>query len=502
MTVTTPNYTVEIFARSDVSTPVATLDALLAATFADMRKGPGTVEVTVRNADNAAIIADRLLRISIRGVPAVCAILDVPNVVTVDKAGDDALRTTAKGTGHLALWAEGRVLPPYSDRLAAGETLRPKVLDRLMDYRDPAFDPTGIFSPATVIRTQGNDPVPSEWRSGPDSVGVWTSDGDDAPAELRWFRSQQPGDTGEFVVPDGVSQVAVLLAVDNVGQPYLDGMHLTAEPGAATTSTIIVDVTPGYHLLAVAGQNLSGSSPNPAWAQLAVHEWVGGTHLGELLCETSTDWLVSDATDPPSWNAVEAMQQLLTENQTLGKLTGLSVTAMGTFPTQTGIVAHVGDDLLAFLKYLNDAGYCDYRMDPGSLELQMWPPTTMGTAQPATLQTPTDATDPLTGNLDHLEFDGEKQTATELLVDYPDGWRLVDATSPSGAEKLGLQRFSATDVSTVDSVGASVLALTASPRAQDHGARGGWHADGRAGRADHRPAQRRQRLLRVRLRPR
>ena len=333
--------------------------------------------------------------------------------------------TTFTGVGLLGLLAEALVYPQRGlDRkpLPAND-------DRYFSWFSPDYEPQWFWPAATPIVTyrelqsmdtwwsNGGVAIPDDWPD-PDAAWIW--------AEGATWQWAPPGDcyfAGEFIVPDGVTNIVVSFVCDNIATLYFDGDNVgDATWGMEDTFALeyYTEVTPGEHYLAAwvqqapdEDQFVGTYTHNPAGMICTVLPANEEEITGPPLYRSDNSWrILAYPAAPPGMTPGMAMWHCIYEAQVgRGSLLGLEITWNdevdsdgNPWPIVGDIGTKIGTDVLTFFKELANT-YVDFAMDPVNLKLHAWVKGMRGAKLPGVELYPVaDPTDPWSGNLAGLTF--------------------------------------------------------------------------------------------------
>lgn len=428
-----PAVSAKVFRHPDYRHPVAGLTALTTWGISDRvnEAGTGSIEVPNSTDDATAVDLDDLVRISIHGRAAFTVSVDEIASKTVLSQEEVGYRTTFSGTGHLGLLHEAVVMP------ARGAGTKPVQEDRRFNWASLDLNDSG-WATATVIAIQSADisinpqwaDTPSGWAD-PSAGWIWARSGTVSAAAVGWCYTRK-----RFTVPPGVSHLAIDATADNGGEVYLDGDLIITMDNFTGIFSALIEVTEGEHLLAISGTNpLDTIAPaNPAGILAAAWSATADGTRGDLLVHTDVTWLIVEYPDhPPGMNVGEVVTILLAEAQADGLLPGWTLSFDADVDTDGqpwadygDIATKVGTDYRTFFLDELCQTYCDMNAQPGGLVLDAYAHDGLGSASTVELHTPTDPTDPRTGNILDLTHTRRSVTASEFLTRWTGGWDLVD----------------------------------------------------------------------------
>lgn len=437
----------KVFRHPDYRIPVLELEDAFERGWREVlnETGSGSFKIPNASAERDELELDDLVRFELDGRALFTMTVPEDDSETIAPGEEHDEVTTFTGPGHVGLTSEAIVMP------ARGADAKPIQIDRLFSWPSPEFDDSG-WRAATELSTVD------------DSVGVWplTFGGTDehqfpdrtalivgpstgsttsAPVGTCYFRSE---------VTIGATVKAVLfVGQDNVVDFYVDGQAFLHADDVRLTSSIQLELSAGAHTFAaqvLSGAQLPPAAPtesNPlglAWALYRADQNGEGVEL--LAHSTGANTKIVEYPDPPpGMTPGEVISIIFEEAQADDLLEGWTLTfdrdvdsAGNPWPVVGDISTKVGNDYRTFILDELASTYVDVRALPGGLVLEAFIRGSMGIETDVELHPPTDPKDPKTGNLTELGHKRKSATATELLVRWPGGWHLVDAT-PIGARK-------------------------------------------------------------------
>jgi hypothetical protein len=339
--------------------------------------------------------------------------------------------TTFSGVGLLGLLAEALV---YPQRGLHRKPL-PNKDDRYFSWFSPDYEAQWFWPTATVIATYGelaggdsywrSLPPPDEWTD-PQAAWIW------APgATTEWAPSGDCYFAADFTVPEGVTNIVLKFACDNIAKVYFDGDNI-GEAEWAMDDTYPLDhyteVTPGEHYIAAWVQNapeepdfVGTYTHNPAGMICTVYPANEEEITGPPIYRSGDDWrILAYPASPPGMTPGMAMWHCIYEaGFGRGTLDGLEITWNdevdtdgNPWPIVGDISTKIGTDILTFFKELA-VTYVDFAMDPANFRMHAWVKGMRGANRtgpdgsptgPVELYPVTDTSDPWSGNLAGLTF--------------------------------------------------------------------------------------------------
>ena len=432
-------------AGATVSAPLVYLEAAAPATLAVRRVhrvSPTVVQATLassyderwidqlNDAGSGSIVLDNddedlgdfgegdMIRFDVHGQPAMMILAREFNQTTV--AGDEEYgeATTISGPGHMAVLDEAVVYP------SRGVEVLPVENDRCFNWAAVPYDDSDWIT-ATSHGAYGDNVV--DWLDG-ETGGYWPFDWPDGGADYIGPNISPIGDAPQgdcyyrkvFTAPGG--RVIIYAGADNVGDLWIDGQKVRelgsidgAESGFAQVDYFVMELSAGDHTLAAHVWNAPddgdpGNNPTMLILSMFEADITGQPTSTVPIINTDNTWLICEYPPyPPGMTPGEVMIVALEEAQARGSLT--AVTPMFTrdvdsdgvpWPETTDIATKVGTDYLTFFAKEMGESYIDLWMAPSGFELYAWVADGRGSTVSVTLHEPTDAGDPLTGNLTAL----------------------------------------------------------------------------------------------------
>lgn len=262
--VTVGPLTLELIDRSAMGFVISALPESFSRSFQDDANDTGTGSFAIDNTDIdiSEVLLERLVNYKVYGNKALTMLIESMHKVDVAEGEEYDQITICTGRGHLALWEEFVLYP------SRGTDSQPVEEDRVFNWTSPTYYDVG-WKYAKPISRYGSSPyyhkadghAPFEW---PDHGAYWIwAKGTTswwAPPGVCYFRKT-------FTVPSGVTQIAIYYSMDNRGKIYVDGIPFAEQdrggPELYNTKYVVVDVTPGPHLIAaeVFNEPRRGSSP-------------------------------------------------------------------------------------------------------------------------------------------------------------------------------------------------------------------------------------------------
>ncbi len=441
-----------VFRHPDYRTPVGTLTGRKQWSWQDQidQVGTATMLIPLDHADIGLVEPDDLIRHYLNGRAAFASIASDFMRVTESQTGGPGQTEEIGGPGHLGLLAEAVVLPARGFDSSPTEETRPFNWASV-DFEDAGWRWATLLGEQQTPSNYWTD-LPTETWPDPHAQWIWAHTGTQEYAAEGWCYFRATTDAID------ATWAMVYLTADDRANLYIDGqLIVSTDNGNATPTdirTAMVYLTAGGHTIGVAGYN---AAPDPALTP--------GTHnpggvLYTILPAAADGTITSDTPiinsnaankvseyppGPPGMTIGEVLTHVLDEAQAYGLLDGWEwsfdeqVDSNGTpWAVTADIATDVGRDLRTFILDELCQTYCDVRAQPGGLVLDAYNFGTMDNTPGVTYRSPTDVTDPTSGNLTALTHQRRAVTATMLMVKWPGGWHMVDATPPGERPKMAL----------------------------------------------------------------
>lgn len=301
------------------------------------------------------------------GTTVAAGYITASSKVLIDTPGQQVAEFTCPGL--LGQWADSVVDPWIQGR--------PVSTDRVWNWASPTLDTSGWDATLYNVDRPGGirQYLPEAWPVAPAfSAWIWTRPSGTQPLGDCLFRR-------EFTL-DASASVVFFLAADNTADVWIDGVLLAREfvtrpdqSGSKRTWRWALDLSAGTHHLAILANNWAGGEDNPAGLIVAAFEVEGGGVIGDPLFATAAaeEWVALDYPSPkPGYTAPQILQELLTEAQARGELTGWTIDAQGSFEVLEEFAVRVGDSYRSIIDALS-AGYIDVWADTSGLVLHVVP---------------------------------------------------------------------------------------------------------------------------------
>ncbi len=265
----------EMVAVPATGTVLATFADSFSRSFQDEANNTGTASFAVVNTDPEfdQLELGRMVTFKVYGNRAISMIIESMHKVSAAEGEEFDQITVVTGRGHMALW-EDFVLYP-----SRGPESVPIEEDRVFNWTSPTYVDTGWKYAKPITKQAAYSPgwtfmgvkAPVEWPD-PGAYWIW------APGTTSsWARPGVCYFRKTFTVPSGCTQIAIYYSIDNRGKIYVDGIPFAEQEGGIDwlkTKFVVVDVTPGPHLLAIEALNevhpRESSQPDPPSPQTHV----------------------------------------------------------------------------------------------------------------------------------------------------------------------------------------------------------------------------------------
>lgn len=421
-----PELTVTLHTRAAPLTLVDELSSSFARQFRDDANDAGSAQVTLNceDPDVSAITEEMIVRYNLRGVPVFDAFLEQAGIATLVQGEEHDQVRAYQGRGKICVVEEGLIYP------SLGLGAVPVEDDRTFDWTSPQFDDSSWgFSTelCDVAFAQANWPAlgtprfADGWVNTAEKV-IWSDDGTylnalppsgltgAASLSTNYFRHV-------FSVPTyGTYRISTVF--DNYGAFYIDGVRppptvVASGDGFTHMQSADMIMSPGAHLISAVVSNVSApfGSTNPGAFVYDIsplqpdNTVTPGTQIDESATVVK---ILQRQTTPPGMTIGLILRLAFYEAKFRGAIPEVTlafsdtVDSLGRPWLSTNLVStKVGTDLLTFLKELSGT-YIDFWMPPGDFVLYACAKGTRGSAKAVTLGSPTDATNPRSGNVTNL----------------------------------------------------------------------------------------------------
>lgn len=243
-------FTVQLIDPDDPHTVIATLDNTFSRSFQDVPSGVGSGTVSIMNDDplQPLVNEELALRFLVHDRPASQMLIESLTRNTRNIGEEAEQFTTIDGRSIVSILEEAVVYP------TRGPATLPTEDTRIFNFANGYYNDAG-WGFASIMGYQGSNALPhyeglpSRWPT-PEAAWIWAPEvtTDFAPAGVCYFRVW-------FVVPEGVSEVSINMGADDGGELWFDGQKVIETGGVTEYRSIVLPVTPGYHLIAVKAVN-------------------------------------------------------------------------------------------------------------------------------------------------------------------------------------------------------------------------------------------------------
>lgn len=433
-----PRLRASLHRRPNIHVELAELTGSYRRQWQDELNQAGSAEMTIANEDDQSTLvqAGDIVRFEDDGYAVFAWLVREIERVQIAEAEEHDQVTHFSGVGLLGILGEAVVYP------SNGLEMTPVEEDRHFSWQSNDYDDTW-WQTAPFYPVEGgyNPGVEHEHviGLGPGSgmkagIESWPYPGCPrltAPGATYWLA---PGGWCYlrrlvYLAPDDPTrQLIVYWAADDEATVYFDGQEQGATTGWENSDADLqrfeVEVSPGWHVMAVAVRN---SEDGPMYSE-AYGEWINPWFFmcdahrmnpitaeieGPSIFWTDEHWKIcAYPPSPPGWTPGQVIIRALLEAQlSRGGLPGLHVsftgdvdTAGNPWPYVTDISTKVGTDYLTFFLEICET-YIDMSMDPGTFTLNAWVKDQKGLIVTGYGLAPvTDPLDPWSGNLGGLTY--------------------------------------------------------------------------------------------------
>jgi len=395
---------------------VDTLADSLNREWQDMLSEAGSGSFKIPNDDVSAPSPTfgRLVAFKYRGVYAWTMLCEKRHKIDVDPQEAVAELTEWSGRGHLALLEEALVYPTN------GVGVVPIEDDRVFNWTSANYDDSAwgnateillmFYAPATWAGLT-QSPLAAQDFVDDTAWVLWGQPGTyiTAPPGFVFFRQT-------FTVPNDGSFIITVI-MDDWGPWYLDGVKQADQmSNFIKAQQYQVQLSAGTHLIAARVINFFAADPahNPGGFAFSVADNQNGTPGTVHANSDATCKTLSYVDEPPGMTPGQVIDILYNEAVARGCFTnglsfyfpfGLLADSQGApWPVVADIATRVGTDMLTFMRELS-ATYVDFWMEPTSLRIWAVNIGTRGVDSGIDLHSPSDVTNPASGNLTRLEFE-------------------------------------------------------------------------------------------------
>ena len=398
---------------------------------------PGSASMTIGNeSDQATQVREGdVVRFEDEGFAVFAWIVREINRAQIAPSEEIDQVTDYSGDGLLSIFKEAVVYP--SNGLGA----KPIEEDRYFSWQDGAYDDSW-WGPAARYPADYWPGVNDSPDGMPPNSGMFAGVTDwanvfpgcpriTAPDTTYWLA---PGGwsymrRNVYIGPDDPTQeMIVYWFADDAAYVWWDGQPQGQTEYWSNDNSDLqqfqVEITPGWHVIAVAVQNHEGEA---FWSE-GFGEWINPWSLvmagfpmdpatyeiggAPIFWSDAAQWkMVAYPPGPPGWTPGQVILRLMVEAQwTRSGLAGVTAgfneqvdSAGQPWPNVGDIATKVGTDYLTFLLELCET-YVDIWMEPAQFRLHAWVKGTRGQARPVTLHPPLDVNNPMSGNLAGLSY--------------------------------------------------------------------------------------------------
>lgn len=416
----------------------ATIEAILAGAsgrqWQDELNEAGSGAMSIGNEDAQATLPREgdIIRFEDRGWACFSWVIREINRQQIAEGEEHDQVTDFSGEGLLSLLRDAVVYP------SAGLEMRPIEETRYFSWQSNPYDDqwwatakiVSYYQPG-INQTPVGEPPESGMFGGitdwpdPGVAAISTNQGDYWLAPGGWCYLRKA-----FYIDDNdpVRTLMIYFACDDASMWWFDGQQVTTTTEWMNSNADLqfptVEVSPGWHVIAVAVEN---STLGPMWSDL-FQRWINpwmlmcsvyrfddntGEPYGDPILRSDDTWKIVDyPPHPPGWTPGEVIYRAFLEAQTIrGGLPGIALgftketdSDGAPWPEVGDIGTKVGTDYFTFIVKELTETYIDVWMSP-TLELRAWVKGTRGEHRvDVALHPPTDAEDPWSGNLAALSY--------------------------------------------------------------------------------------------------
>lgn len=425
---------VELVDLSDLGTPIETLPLTRDRQWQETLCDTGSGSVTFQNDDPAlasVVTPNTLANFYIDATLAFTMLAEQFEATLISQSEEAEQVTTWRGRGHSAVLDRAVLFP------SLGVGRLPVEEDRSFNIFAIAYDDSDLVG-ATAVMTVGDAKAAggTPWGGG---FIPWDEDFPDDTAEILWgsfISNPSLAAVGtvygrQWITTTFSGEHVLFVAADDGAEVYIDGALTVTTLGGTGHKMVYanVDLSAGTHLVAWVCKNLPFiASQN--YAGIAWVLYLPGYPPPLVAHSLASDTLIADyPPDVPGMTPGATILIALAEAQARGTIPYVTTTTFdadldswgNAWPVVPDIATKVGTSVLTFLKELSGT-YIDWRMLPGSWDLEVYNIGTM-TAQPGvSYHAPTDPDDPLSGNLVEYHRRGEANVTDDALVRWEGGW--------------------------------------------------------------------------------
>lgn len=445
---TTPELVAKLYRYPNLTSSVATLSNSINRSWQEELSETGSGEITLMADDpNLSLFeddGDDIIVFTYRGKRAFAMLAEQKreNVVSENEEGDETV--TYSGRGLLALFERVLVYP------TSGVGRKPVEEDRPFNWTSPSYDDSSwglagylgsireMCNVAAFLVGKSGEEVTTEFPNEYYTSVLWAPGANwlTAPFGKCYFR--------QAVTIAETGQYRVYLGADDAGTLFIDGQEVTSVQGFNWfgVSYADIDLTAGTHMVSAVIENrqnvnaIYSGDPGYTYPGKFAFQIYQLNILLEALPENlkaaSSLWLCKCAPyppNPPGMTVGKVLRLCIQEAQARGYLGSLQLKFSDTYdsdgrawPVEADIATKTGTDVLTFMRELS-ATYCDLWMDPNRLKLWAWRIDGRGSRKSGiSVNTPTSASDPNSGNILNYERESEFLPVGAFLLRWKDGW--------------------------------------------------------------------------------
>ncbi len=280
-------------------TVITDLPLSRARSFRDVPSGvgSGTLSVQYDDPDVAQLSGERMIRWKINGRPATQTLIETVVRRTINSDEEAGQTVVASGRNIVAILEEAVVYP------TRGPATLPIEDTRTFNFANYDFDDSG-WGQSAMLGYQGSETrywtgLPARWPT-PSAGWIWAPGMThaDAASGVCFFRHR-------FVIPVGVTQIAIHFSLDDNGELWFDGQRVMEHIAYSEYKTVVIPVTPGEHLIAVKARN------NPPWPESFTETTTTFLDAFHTVVSGDTLWAIARRYygDPTKWPAIYSANQ-------------------------------------------------------------------------------------------------------------------------------------------------------------------------------------------------
>jgi hypothetical protein len=399
-------------------------------------------------------------------VRAFAALVRKRDATPIDPGEEASQSVTLDMPGHLSITSQGLILPPNG----VGVFPAPDTVAFNWTHRE--YD-DGDWTTATSMSTVGDAQVGGSTPWGGGGALSWSDKWTEANSLAADIIGPDDGSVSTVAVPNGADQnhyfrqwfycpvaarCALAVSVDNYAEYYVDQVLIATYDDWKDLQWAPVDLSIGWHLMAVYLQNYPQVPGNPTGYAWSLYRpgypapFVAGSRASDTVH-------VEYQADPPGMTATTALGLVLDDAAAAGMtwpddivrdFTNELDSNGATLPTEPNITAEVGSTIQDFVAKLQ-ASYLDIVMDPNDWTLHCYDFDTY---------TPDSGLVLAVGNLVKLNHKTEAPLATQLLVRSDGlGWSLYGSGEVQAFLSLGSE-IAAGDVARIAAEVINIYGIT------------------------------------------